>query len=110
MVVWNLNVLCAIPAIFDNYRGSSLLNIAYRVPLSILCERLSPTMNQQLTYVALDMENLQLTRYSQHSKPCERHMKVELTHTIFLISKPPLVEFGINSVSNEVSDRVTSVV
>ena len=48
---WNLSVLCPIhkkgdPAICANYRGISLLNIAYKVLASVLCERLKPTVNQ----------------------------------------------------------------
>ncbi|XP_049315624.1 uncharacterized protein LOC125779109 [Bactrocera dorsalis] len=48
---WNLSVLCPIhkkgdPTICANYRGISLLNIAYKVLSSVLCERLKPTVNK----------------------------------------------------------------
>ncbi|XP_054086050.1 putative uncharacterized transposon-derived protein F52C9.6 isoform X2 [Zeugodacus cucurbitae] len=48
---WNLSVLCPIhkkgdPTICANYRGISLLNIAYKVLSSVLCERLKPTVNE----------------------------------------------------------------
>ncbi|XP_049301820.1 LINE-1 retrotransposable element ORF2 protein isoform X6 [Bactrocera dorsalis] len=48
---WNLSVLGPIhkkgdPIICANYRGISLLNIAYKVLSSVLCERLKPTVNE----------------------------------------------------------------
>ena len=48
---WSLSVLCPIhkkgdPAVCSNYRGISLLNIAYKVLSSVLCERLKPTVNK----------------------------------------------------------------
>ncbi|XP_049318579.1 LINE-1 retrotransposable element ORF2 protein isoform X1 [Bactrocera dorsalis] len=48
---WNLSMLCPIhkkgdPTICANYRGISLLNIAYKVLSSVLCERLKPTVNK----------------------------------------------------------------
>ncbi|XP_049316314.1 potassium voltage-gated channel protein Shal isoform X2 [Bactrocera dorsalis] len=48
---WNLSVLCPIhkkgdPTICANYRGIILLNIAYMVLSSVLCERLKPTVNK----------------------------------------------------------------
>ncbi|XP_049306066.1 LINE-1 retrotransposable element ORF2 protein isoform X2 [Bactrocera dorsalis] len=48
---WNLSVLCPIhkkgdPTICANYRGISLLNIAYKVLSNVLCERLKPTVNK----------------------------------------------------------------
>ncbi|XP_049306103.1 LINE-1 retrotransposable element ORF2 protein isoform X2 [Bactrocera dorsalis] len=48
---WNLSVLCpnhkkGDPTICANYRGISLLNIAYKVLSSVLCERLKPTVNK----------------------------------------------------------------
>ena len=44
---WNLSVLCPIlkkgdPTICANYRGISLISIAYKVLSSVLCERLKP--------------------------------------------------------------------
>ena len=44
---WNLSALCSVlkkgdPTICANYRGISLLPIAYKVLTSVLCERLKP--------------------------------------------------------------------
>ena len=44
---WNLSVLCPVlkkgdPTICANYRGISLLSIAYKVLTGVLCERLKP--------------------------------------------------------------------
>ena len=44
---WNLSVLYPVlkkgdPKIFDNYRGISLIPIAYKILSAILCERLKP--------------------------------------------------------------------
>ena len=47
---WNLSVLCPVlkkgdPTIRANYRGISLITIAYKVLSSVLCERLKPFAN-----------------------------------------------------------------
>ena len=44
---WNLSVLCPVfkkgdPSVCSNYRGISLLSIAYKVLSSVICERLKP--------------------------------------------------------------------
>ena len=48
---WNLSVLCPIhkkgdPTVRANYRGISLLNIAYKVLSSVLCEKLKPIVKK----------------------------------------------------------------
>ena len=48
---WSLSVLCPVlkkghATICTNYRGISLLSIAYRILSSVLCERLKPFMNK----------------------------------------------------------------
>ncbi|XP_043064387.1 uncharacterized protein LOC122320288 [Drosophila ficusphila] len=44
---WNLSVLCPVlkkgdPTICTNYRGISLIAISYKIPSSVICERLKP--------------------------------------------------------------------
>ena len=48
---WSLNLLCPVlkkgdATICTNYRGISLLMIAYRILSSVLCERLKPFVNK----------------------------------------------------------------
>ena len=48
---WSLSLLCPVlkkddATICSNYRGISLLTIAYRILSSVLCERLKPFVNK----------------------------------------------------------------
>lgn len=52
-----------------NYRGTSFLNITYKVTSIVLCDSLNSTANVLLGSVALDLvEDLLLTKYSPNIK------------------------------------------
>ena len=53
---WCLSLLCPVlkkgdATICSNYRGISLLTIAYKILSSVLCERLKPLVNKLISVV-----------------------------------------------------------